>query len=131
MLEGITFAIVTAFGLRATVAPKLGDVLFVMQVVLLLLGGATAAHLALRAAVPGLLLDVEELIVSVALVAVGLLLALGEPAGAPVSTGEFLARGLQCTCSVLGVTALSCAPLLWSQRRGARWLERWDRTPAT
>lgn len=116
---GFTFAVVAAFGLRASVVPKLGDVVFVLQVVFLLLGGATAAHLALRAAIPGLLLDVEEIVVSVALVVVGLLLALAEPAGPTVSAGEFLARGIQCTCSVLGVAALPCALLLWAQRRGA------------
>lgn len=118
-LEVATVATAVAFGLRETLAPKLRDPAFLLQLTLLMAGGGVAAHVALRAAVPGAEVARRVRIVGLLLVLAGLAGVLVEPAHAAPSLARFLASGAQCVASVVGFAALPGVALLWAQRRGA------------
>ncbi len=118
-LQILTLGFAVEFGLRQDLGAHLRQPLFLLEVGALIAAGATAAAVALRAAVPGLA-DGRRAVALLMLLgpaAVGLVLL--EPATTLGSVRGFIASGAQCLACILAFSALPWTALFLAVRRGA------------
>jgi len=118
VLQALTLGFAVEFGLRQDLGAHLRQPLFLLEVGALIAAGATAAAVALRAAVPGTG-GRWAVTLSVLLVAAAVALVSLEPATAIRSVRGFVASGAQCLACILAFSALPWIALFLALRRGA------------
>lgn len=106
-------------GVRPDLAQQLHDPVYLLETALLAGAGLAAAMLALQEAIPGRAARRLERIVPFGLVLVAAVLWFRHPMRGDVAVSQFIATGLGCAVSTVGLAALPWCALLIAVRRGA------------
>jgi hypothetical protein len=106
-------------GVRPDLAQQLHDPVYLLETALLTVAGLAAALLALQEAIPGRAARRLERIVPFGLVLVAAVLWFRHPMRGDVAVRQFIATGLGCATSTVGLAALPWCALLIAVRRGA------------
>src|SRR4029077_18164626 len=106
-------------GVRPDLAQQLHDPVYLLETALLAGAGLVAAMLALQEAIPGRAARRLERIVPFGLVLVAAVLWFRHPMRGDVAVSQFIATGLGCAASTVGLAALPWCALLIAIRRGA------------
>ncbi len=119
ILPAAVLASAVAWHLRSDFGEQLRRPLFVLDLVLLLVGAAVAAWMALRAAVPGGEPRRRDIGLVLAFVGAAVLLLPGGPARTDISLGRFVEIGSRCFLMTVLLAAPPLFALLVALRRGA------------
>ena len=118
-LVAMVGGVVGLSGVRPDLAQQLHDPVYLLETALLAGAGLAAAMLALQEAIPGHAARRLERIVPFGLVLVAAVLWFRHPMRGDVAVRQFIATGLGCATSTVGLAALPWCALLIAVRRGA------------
>jgi hypothetical protein len=119
MLEtGVLLVLIYHFH-RPDIAQRLRDPWYLVGLASFAGAGTLAASLALRRVVPGQETTSVEILLIPALVSLGAMLLLHDPADPQVPLGKFISSGLFCVKWMSIYVAVPWIALLWAARRGA------------
>jgi hypothetical protein len=118
-LVAMVGGVVGLSGVRPDLAQQLHDPVYLLETALLAGAGLAAAMLALQEAIPGRAARRLERIVPFGLVLVAAVLWFRHPMRGDVAVSQFIATGLGCAASTVGLAALPWCALLIAVRRGA------------
>ena len=118
-LVAMVGGVVGLSGVRPDLAQQLHDPVYLLETALLTVAGLAAALLALQEAIPGRAARRLERIVPFGLVLVAAVLWFRHPMRGDVAVSQFIATGLGCATSTVGLAALPWCALLIAVRRGA------------
>ena len=118
-LVAMVGGVVGLSGVRPDLAQQLHDPVYLLETALLAGAGLVAAMLGLQEAIPGRAARRLERIVPFGLVLVAAVLWFRHPMRGDVAVSQFIATGLGCATSTVGLAALPWCALLIAVRRGA------------
>ena len=119
LFEALMLGFAVKCGLRQDLGDHLHHPPFVLELGMLVTGGALAARLALRAAVPGLTIGGREMTWPLLLLSAAVLLMSLDTTTTAGSTARFIASGAQCFGCIVGFAAMPWIALWVALRRGA------------